>query len=120
MAANRKRLDIEELDGDGPSSSAEPSSSLDPLNSIIDLREYDVSYTMRVAIDLDLRVGAWYVVTPVQVTRGVDRWCFSAREQGSESCSLAWRQRGSSEVPQYVETDRILMISYMALVSDYQ
>ncbi|CAI5730354.1 unnamed protein product [Peronospora destructor] len=30
--------------------------------SLLELREYDVSYPMRVAIDLDIRVGAWYLV----------------------------------------------------------
>ncbi|CAH0514574.1 unnamed protein product [Peronospora belbahrii] len=30
--------------------------------SLLEMREYDVPYSMRVAIDLDIRVGAWYVV----------------------------------------------------------
>ncbi|KAI9910683.1 hypothetical protein PsorP6_010308 [Peronosclerospora sorghi] len=32
-------------------------------SSLLELREYDVPYAMRVAIDLDIRVGAWYLVT---------------------------------------------------------
>lgn len=47
---------------------------VDPLACIIGIREYDVPYTMRVAIDLDVRVGAWYLVTP---------------EYGSETCSVS-------------------------------
>ncbi|KAK1938956.1 DNA polymerase epsilon catalytic subunit A [Phytophthora citrophthora] len=31
-------------------------------SSLLELREYDVPYPMRVAIDLDIRVGAWYHV----------------------------------------------------------
>ncbi|TMW61838.1 hypothetical protein Poli38472_010901 [Pythium oligandrum] len=31
-------------------------------SALIELREYDVPYPMRVAIDLDIRVGAWYNV----------------------------------------------------------
>ncbi|RLN54924.1 hypothetical protein BBJ29_009366 [Phytophthora kernoviae] len=31
-------------------------------SSLLELREYDVPYSMRVAIDLDIRVGAWYHV----------------------------------------------------------
>ena len=33
--------------------------SSDPLAFIIDLREHDVPYSVRVSIDLDLRVGSW-------------------------------------------------------------
>ena len=41
----------------------------DLMSLLVDVREYDVQYTMRCAIDLDLRVGAWYRVTPVKVGR---------------------------------------------------
>ncbi|CAO3645614.1 unnamed protein product [Cunninghamella echinulata] len=34
----------------------------DALDYIIDIREYDVPYYVRVAIDLDIRVGLWYTV----------------------------------------------------------
>ena len=36
---------------------------IDPRESIIDVREYDVPYYLRVAIDNDIRVGLWYTVT---------------------------------------------------------
>ena len=39
-------------------------SNFDPVSSIIDIREYDVPYLVRVCIDLEIRVGAWYTVTP--------------------------------------------------------
>ncbi|KAM3572228.1 hypothetical protein VYU27_005762 [Nannochloropsis oceanica] len=35
----------------------------DFFETLVDIREYDVAYVVRVAIDLDLRVGAWYTVT---------------------------------------------------------
>jgi DNA polymerase epsilon subunit 1 len=35
----------------------------DPRESIIDVREYDVPYYLRVAIDKNLRVGLWYSIT---------------------------------------------------------
>lgn len=35
----------------------------DPKDSIIDVREYDVPYYLRVAIDNEIRVGLWYAVT---------------------------------------------------------
>ena len=88
----------------------------DPLSCIIDLREYDVPYTMRAAIDMDLRVGAWYSVTP---------------DGGSSStCSVSWQkellelcepkilafdiecEKSPLKFPN-AESDRIYMISYM-------
>ncbi|GJJ12948.1 hypothetical protein Clacol_007195 [Clathrus columnatus] len=35
----------------------------DPRENIIDIREYDVPYYLRVAIDNDIRVGLWYAVS---------------------------------------------------------
>ncbi|RKO96008.1 hypothetical protein CAUPRSCDRAFT_3071, partial [Caulochytrium protostelioides] len=35
----------------------------DPLECILELREYDLMYYVRCAIDLDLRVGTWYEVS---------------------------------------------------------
>jgi DNA polymerase epsilon subunit 1 len=35
----------------------------DPREYIIDIREYDVTYYLRAAIDLEIRVGLWYAVT---------------------------------------------------------
>jgi len=35
----------------------------DPLDSLLEMREYDVPYLMRISTDLDIRCGAWYTVT---------------------------------------------------------
>ncbi|KAF8273527.1 DUF1744-domain-containing protein [Lactarius quietus] len=35
----------------------------DPRDAIIDIREYDVPYYLRVAMDNEIRVGLWYTVT---------------------------------------------------------
>ena len=35
----------------------------DPREGIIDIREFDVPYYLRVAMDNDLRVGLWYAIT---------------------------------------------------------
>jgi len=35
----------------------------DPRDAIIDIREYDVPYYLRVAIDNEMRVGLWYTIT---------------------------------------------------------
>jgi DNA polymerase elongation subunit (family B) len=94
----------------------------DPLSCIVDLREYDVPYTMRAAIDMDLRVGAWYSVTP---------------DGGSSStCSVSWQkellelcepkilafdiecEKSPLKFPN-AESDRIYMISYMVKGQGY-
>ena len=36
----------------------------DILSSLVDIREYDVSYVNRVCIDLNVRAGTWYTITP--------------------------------------------------------
>ncbi|KAF9359459.1 DNA polymerase epsilon catalytic subunit [Mortierella sp. AD094] len=49
----------------------------DGLDYIVDIREYDVPYTIRVAIDKDIRIGLWYNVrvthSDVEITRQLDR-----------------------------------------------
>lgn len=49
----------------GGSRSGKPAAARDqdPRECIIDVREYDVPYYLRVAIDNDMRVGLWYAVT---------------------------------------------------------
>ncbi len=58
-------VDTESAGADGGGGDLPQSSLLDPLACIIGMQEYDISYTMRVAIDLDIRVGAWFLVTPI-------------------------------------------------------
>lgn len=56
------------MEGGGVRSS-EP---ISPLRYITDLREHDVGYSMRCGIDLNLRIGAWFSVTPNEVLRGIE------------------------------------------------
>jgi len=44
---------------------------VDPLSTLVDIREFDVPYLVRVCIDLNIRGGAWYTVTPHQNDCGV-------------------------------------------------
>jgi len=45
-------------------STEQPEYLSDPLSTLVDLREYDVPYLVRVCMDLNIRTGAWYTVTP--------------------------------------------------------
>ena len=118
IAANKKRLEASEYYDEGLTNGSRSvgfTAGQDPLSVIVDLREYDVPYTVRVAIDLDLRVGAWYNVEPLS---------------GSEVCNLIWQkdmlelcepkvlafdiecEKAPLKFPN-AEVDRCFMISYM-------
>lgn len=53
--------------GQGVAETGRSSEPVSPLRYITDLREHDVGYSMRCGIDLSLRVGAWFSVTPNEV-----------------------------------------------------
>ena len=50
--------------GLGGAAQQQPEYLSDPLSTLVDLREYDVPYLVRVCMDLNIRTGAWYTVTP--------------------------------------------------------
>jgi DNA polymerase elongation subunit (family B) len=59
IALNAKRQAVDDyLVSEGASYGA----GLNPLDNITDMREFDVPYSMRVSIYLDMRVGAWLEV----------------------------------------------------------
>ncbi|KAK7064720.1 DNA polymerase epsilon catalytic subunit [Favolaschia claudopus] len=64
-AAGGASMDIDFEGGwdDAGRRSGKGSRDRDPREGIIDIREYDVPYYLRVAIDNDIRVGLWYAVT---------------------------------------------------------
>jgi DNA polymerase epsilon subunit 1 len=92
--------------------------STDPSTLLIDLREHDVSYSMRASIDMDIRVGSWYLVTPTEFG-------------GSGVCTVMWQkemlvlcqpkilafdiecEKSPLKFPN-ADRDRIYMISYMS------
>lgn len=88
---------------------------LDPLMCLCDMREYDVPYVMRVSIDLDIRVGAWYFVTPIP---GVEICSVNWQKDFLELCQprvLAFDiecEKSPLKFPNS-ENDKIFMISYM-------
>ena len=88
----------------------------DPLEYIIEMREHDLSYSMRVAIDKDIRVGAWYLVSSIQGSIE----CNVVRQHNLlERCEpriLAFDiecEKAPLKFPN-ADNDRIYMISYMA------
>lgn len=85
----------------------------DYMDTILDLREYDVPYYVRVSIDCDVRVGSWYRVKPtpdnVALTRLPDM------VEKAEPRVLAFDIETTKAPLKFpdVTLDRIYMISYM-------
>ena len=46
-----------------PTNAASSKTNVDPFSHMVELREYDVPYVVRVCIDLKIRAGSWYTVT---------------------------------------------------------
>lgn len=61
--SNTNMVDISNVDSERQNSVV----ASDPLAYITDMRENDVPYAIRCGIDLNLRVGAWFVVSPIDV-----------------------------------------------------
>ena len=84
----------------------------DPLQCLIDIREYDVPYVVRVAMDLNVRAGTWYTVAADE-----DRLVLLEPDHETKAqptilafdieCTKAPLKFPSAEV------DEIFMISYM-------
>ena len=108
--------DEQEEGGQGPSSGGGSlKASSDPISFISDMREHDVAYDMRVAIDLDLRVGSWHLVSCIA---GSEACVVTRQHDLLELCEpkvLAFDiecEKAPLKFPN-AENDRIYMISYM-------
>ncbi|KCV68263.1 DNA polymerase epsilon subunit 1 [Fonticula alba] len=81
--------------------------------AIIDIREYDIPYYLRAAIDLDIRVGFWYSVSirqgAVSLHRNVDL------VERADAIVLAFDIECTKQPLKFPDarTDGIMMISYM-------
>ena len=105
--ANQSRMAAEsayQLDEDLPE---------DFLQVFTDLREYDVPYSVRVAIDRDIRVGAWYHVVPNETHTTVTR--LKDMLDKAEPRVLAFDIECTKAPLKFpdAEHDQIFMISYM-------
>ncbi|KAJ6626952.1 hypothetical protein B0H10DRAFT_1997385 [Mycena sp. CBHHK59/15] len=85
----------------------------DPREGIIDVREYDVPYYLRVAIDNDLRVGLWYAVT---FTAGQPAFNLIAeRVKRADPVVMAYDIETTKAPLKFPDQaiDQVMMISYM-------
>ncbi|KAH8828165.1 hypothetical protein DL96DRAFT_1602053 [Flagelloscypha sp. PMI_526] len=74
----------------------------DPREGIIDIREFDIPYYLRVAIDNDMRVGLWYAITFTAGQPTFDR--IPHRVKQTTKAPLKFPDQN---------VDQVMMISYM-------
>ncbi|KAL9130915.1 MAG: hypothetical protein Q9217_001018 [Psora testacea] len=85
----------------------------DASDYIVDIREYDVPYHVRVAIDKDIRIGKWYTV---ESKHGVTSMtCIEERIQRADPVVLAYDIETTKLPLKFPDAviDQIMMISYM-------
>ena len=89
------------------------SRDLDPRECIIDIREYDVPYYLRVAIDNDLRVGLWYAVTFAEGQPSFNQ--IQDRVKRADPVVMAYDIETTKAPLKFPDQaiDQVMMISYM-------
>jgi DNA polymerase epsilon subunit 1 len=101
--------DAEMWDAPGPSRRADR----EPRECIIDVREYDVPYYLRVAIDNGLRVGLWYAVS---FAAGVPAFALlKEKVKRADPVVMAYDIETTKAPLKFPDSavDQVMMISYM-------
>ncbi|OCK81484.1 DNA polymeras-like protein epsilon [Lepidopterella palustris CBS 459.81] len=86
---------------------------VDASDFLVDIREYDVPYHVRVAIDKDIRIGKWYTV---EAKHGVvSLTCIEERLQRADPVVMAYDIETTKLPLKFPDAviDQIMMISYM-------
>ncbi|KXS96959.1 hypothetical protein AC579_1485 [Pseudocercospora musae] len=90
-----------------------PTGIADASDFILDIREYDVPYHVRVSIDLDIRIGKWY---EVEAKHGhVKLRCLEDRLTRADPVVMAYDIETTKLPLKFPDAaiDQIMMISYM-------
>ncbi|KAI1007367.1 DNA polymerase epsilon catalytic subunit A [Podosphaera aphanis] len=88
-------------------------STLDASDFIVDIREWDVPYHVRVMIDMDIRTGKWY---SVEAKHGVTSMkCLEERLQRADPVVMAYDIETTKLPLKFPDAtiDQVMMISYM-------
>ncbi|PVH92667.1 DUF1744-domain-containing protein [Periconia macrospinosa] len=87
--------------------------TIDASDFILDIREYDVPYHVRVAIDKDVRIGKWYTV---EAKHGhISMTCMEDRLKPADPIVMAYDIETTKLPLKFPDPviDQIMMISYM-------
>ncbi|KAG8816446.1 DNA polymerase epsilon catalytic subunit [Serendipita sp. 399] len=107
------------MDVDSISETKKGSGDRDPREGIIDIREFDVPYYLRVAIDNDIRVGLWYTVTIEAGQPTLSR--ITDRVKRAEPVVMAYDIETTKAPLKFPDqaVDQVMMISYMIDAQGY-
>ncbi|KAJ4348416.1 DNA polymerase epsilon catalytic subunit [Didymosphaeria variabile] len=90
-----------------------PTATIDASDFILDIREYDVPYHVRVAIDKDIRIGKWYTI---EAKHGIIcLTCIDDRLKMADPVVMAYDIETTKLPLKFPDAviDQIMMISYM-------
>jgi len=113
VAAATAGFDIYDDGMDGAAASRPANPVIDASDFIVDIREYDVPYHVRVTIDLDIRIGKWYTV---EAKHGhISLSCIDERVLPADPVILAFDIETTKLPLKFPDAaiDQIMMISYM-------
>jgi DNA polymerase epsilon subunit 1 len=87
--------------------------TIDASDFIVDIREYDVPYHVRVAIDMDVRIGNWYTVEAKHGVVSIK--CIEDRLTPADPVVMAYDIETTKLPLKFPDAvfDQIMMISYM-------
>jgi DNA polymerase epsilon subunit 1 len=115
MAESRARVEIASswaAEADAMNGQSKVAGSSDPRECIIDAREFDVPYYLRVAIDNEIRVGLWYSVS---FNAGQPQFTLMDRVKRADPVVLAYDIETTKAPLKFPDSaiDQVMMISYM-------
>lgn len=111
-AGQRVQADSWAAEADMMNGTSKSARDSDPSESVIDVREYDVPYYLRVAIDNEIRVGLWYTVTFVN---GQPHFKQMDRVKRADPVVMAYDIETTKAPLKFPDQaiDQVMMISYM-------
>ncbi|KAL5483454.1 POL2 [Sanghuangporus weigelae] len=115
MSESSGRVEVETswaAEADALNGLSKNAKDMDPRDAIIDAREFDVPYYLRVAIDNELRVGLWYTVS---FTAGQPQFTVMDRVKRADPVVLAYDIETTKAPLKFPDSavDQVMMISYM-------
>jgi len=104
---------IDFFDNDDYENEKRATTTLDASDFIVDIREYDVPYHVRVAIDKDVRIGNWYAVEAKHGVVSIK--CLEDRLTPADPVVMAYDIETTKLPLKFPDAvfDQIMMISYM-------
>lgn len=115
MSESGMRVEVESswaAEADALNGTSANAKDMDPRDCIIDAREFDVTYYLRVAIDNDIRVGLWYSVSFVA---GQPLFTKIDRVKRADPIVMAYDIETTKAPLKFPDRaiDQVMMISYM-------